>query len=315
MFNTGINHFLQSFDSQFMANLMKWISFDGNTYFLIFLLFAFFAVYSRRRGIILVNIFMWTVVATVFLKMAIDFPRPLAIDPSLASFGKPYGPDLTALQPHSFFELFSHELLKITRESEVGRMGFPSGHVSFITSIMFGSALFFKKRWYRVFASLIIVLTMLSRVYLAQHFTGDVIGGLVLGSTITLLLWYLNKSFKLSDHIEVNRTILIFLMSPLVLLLFSKYLPTWQTGGLIGINIAYLLALRVSRFRAEPESWSARVFEAVIFASIISFVAAINSHTHFNIPPLFSILIYAAINATGLLVAYALTTLLIRRNS
>jgi len=104
---------------------MKSISLAGNKYVLILIVFLFFAGYNYKKGLIVLKFFMWAAILTLFLKNSIDYPRPLAIDPGLKSFGSDTGTNHTSMQPEGFFELFSHDLLLSMRNSKTGRFGFP----------------------------------------------------------------------------------------------------------------------------------------------------------------------------------------------
>jgi membrane-associated phospholipid phosphatase len=241
MFNTSINHLLQSLDNPIVFWILNIISILGSLYCIIFILFALIGGVDFRKGFLVAYIFGWTILLTIFLKDYFDYPRPLAVDNTLKGFGvEKVANNLGPLQPSGFFELFSKELLSKTRESEIERTGFPSGHTSSQVAIWIGLALLIRKRWLWVFSISFVVLTMISRLFLAKHYLGDVSGGLVLGLSIVGVIYYLIHRLKLEASDHMNRAQAIFFALPLILLLFYKYLPAFQTGSTIGLSLAYL---------------------------------------------------------------------------
>lgn len=64
---------------------------------------------------------------------------------------------------------------------ETDGYGIPSGHVALATVAYLYLASWIRQRWMWVFATVMIILMGLSRIYLAQHFLHDVVAGLLLG--------------------------------------------------------------------------------------------------------------------------------------
>jgi membrane-associated phospholipid phosphatase len=241
MFNTEWNHYLQQFDSPVIYWFMEIISFLGRTTLLTLMVYFLIAFIDFRKGFGVAHIFLYVLVVTMLLKHSIDFPRPLAVDPSLKNYGELVGPDLTHIkQPGDFWELFSEEILIEIRKGDIGRYGWPSGHVTLITAIFLGSALIFRRRLLFFVAWALIILTMISRMYLARHYLGDVLGGLVIGTTFTWLIYYLWNSFSLSTVNRTDKKQRLFLLFPLLFLLIAGYLPSFALGSLIGFNLAFL---------------------------------------------------------------------------
>ena len=241
MFNTGINHLFQVIDNPVVYWLLNIISVLGTTYFLIFVLFSIFAGIDFRKGLLIANIFGWTILFTFFLKNYIDYPRPLAVDSTLKNYGsEQVETDLSHLQPRHFFELFPDDLLSKTRESSIGRTGFPSGHTSSQIAVWVSLALFFRKRWLWFFSVTFVLLTMISRLFLAQHFLGDILGGMALGLLVVCILFNIIKRLHLDQIEKMNRKQVIFLLMPVLLIPLHKYIPTYQAGSVFGFNIALI---------------------------------------------------------------------------
>ncbi len=245
MFNTGLNHFLQSFDSSVIYWILYVVSMLGTTYFIMFFIFSIIAGVDFRKGIVIANIFGWTILITVVLKNYIDYPRPLAIDSTLNSFGEPkVNADLSETQPSRFFELFSQDLLSKTRENSIARTGFPSGHVTAQIAVWLSLALLMRKRWLWFFSISFIALTMISRLYLAQHFLGDVLGGLLIGLIVVGILMLIIKKIHIIENTPIRFGQVFLLLSPLILIPFYKYLPVFQVGSFVGLNLAFLFLIR-----------------------------------------------------------------------
>tara|TARA_B110000503_G_C6909046_1_gene313910 strand:- start:50 stop:247 length:198 start_codon:yes stop_codon:yes gene_type:complete len=60
-------------------------------------------------------------------------------------------------------------------------------------ALWLGMFFVFRKRWILLLGSFVIALTMLSRMYLAHHFLGDILGGLAIGLAVLALLAFLVK--------------------------------------------------------------------------------------------------------------------------
>ena len=266
MFRTDLNHLLQAFDSPILYKFLLYVSFLGTTYLVLLAVLIVIGGINFRKGFLLLNILGWSVLVMLASKNYVDYPRPIAVDANIASFGEEKTQtDLTKLQPTEFFERFSPELLAKTRASDIGRYGFPSGHVIIISAIWIGLALLFNKRWLWVLSILIVLLTAISRMYLGLHYLGDVVGGLIIGLLLSLGFNILFDELRLDNGVKLTPKHLVFFLTPVMLLLFYNIVPGFQGGTLIGLNLALLVIVKVW---GEPElqaSVGKRVANVLLF--------------------------------------------------
>ena len=199
MFRTDFNHYLQSFDNEVLYWFMEAISALGTVMFLTLVIYILIAGIDFKKGLGVANIFLYTLVLTLFFKNVIDYPRPLAVDTTLENFDRSSGNNNFDLQPNNFWELFSDELLTNIRINDNARYGLPSGHTAFMVALTLGSALLFRRKWLWYLSASLVLLTMLSRMYLAQHYLGDVLGGLIVSVITTAITYAIWQRLKLSD--------------------------------------------------------------------------------------------------------------------
>jgi len=130
--------------------------------------------------------------------------------------------------------------------------GFPSGHTQGAVSF-FGSIVYLTKNIYiRIFGILLILLIPYSRLYLAVHYLGDVLGGYLFGfMTLFILLPILFVIGKKTDRL--NETILsagIIITSIMV----YKILPGNSVSKIMGVFAGFLVGTiyAETRIRFNP---------------------------------------------------------------
>lgn len=304
MFNTAINHLFQTFDYPIVYWFLYIISQITSLYFLIFIIFAVIAGVDFRKGFLVAFIFGWTMMLTVVVKNYIDYPRPLAVDSTLNSFGgEKVEKDLSGLLPKGFFELFSEELLIKTRQSDLERTGFPSGHTTSQVSLWIGLAFLFRKRWLWIFSISFVILTMISRIFLAKHYLGDVMGGLALGLLIIGIVYYAIIKLDLLTIDRLTSGQQLFFKLPLFLLPFSFFLPAFQTGSLIGFSLAFVtVAIRFGNPVLNP-SLLKRSLNVLLFFLIFLALYFLSQLTHMAKEGYFATIIFILINFVSIIVS------------
>ncbi|MFT6166818.1 MAG: membrane-associated phospholipid phosphatase [Vicingaceae bacterium] len=270
MFNTNLNHFLQQFDYYWVKLLMEFISSLGSVPFILTVVLGITFALHFKRGIVLINIVAWTAMLTFFAKQEVNYPKPIDVDVTLQSddYNK-LNEDLKDQLPSESLATFSDEVLNVTRTDAEENYGFPSGHTSIQVALWLGMFFVFRKRWILLLGCFVIALTMLSRMYLAHHFLGDILGGLAIGlAVLALLIFLVQKSRFLKSPIADFKT-LILIWLPFLAIPFANYLPVALLGGLLGINLATLfIVLQGNTLLFSPNTFK-RILTAVLMIVLI----------------------------------------------
>lgn len=249
MFNTDIILQLQQFDYPIIHWFMVLISALGTSAVVLpFIMIITFGV-DFKKGLILLNVVAWTTILTFILKDQINFPRPVDVDSRVNTvYFEKTKQDLSEVQPRDFLESFSSEVLDKTRNDEWVRHGFPSGHASVQVALWLSLYFLFRRRKVLYAGIFMVVSTFISRLYLAHHFLGDVIGGVLLGAIVASLLLLLVQKSGYLTAISHQFKSLSILWIPIFLVPFVFYTPIWVLGGLIGLNSSAALIILQRNF-------------------------------------------------------------------
>ena len=167
MFQTEINHFFQSFESEWLTSFMRIITALGYAeFFLGFIIIMLFAI-DFKKAFLLFIILMWTVSITYIFKDYFSLPRPFHVDNSLA-FLDGQLPDEASFEFNrrgavGFWQPLSEDVLNEVRKSDHIEYGFPSGHSSVAIAFWGAFALLYRKKWV---VSVCIFLMVLMAMYL-----------------------------------------------------------------------------------------------------------------------------------------------------
>ncbi len=77
-----------------------------------------------------------------------------------------------------------------------GMYGFISGHATNSFGLAVFLSLLFKNRWLTFTALLWATINSFSRIYLGVHFVSDIVGGIIVGTLIALVIYYLYAQFR-----------------------------------------------------------------------------------------------------------------------
>jgi membrane-associated phospholipid phosphatase len=276
MFQTGINHFLQNFDNTQWIYFMEGISALGSRNF--YLLFVFVLLFSMefRMGFIVLQCLLWSNFLTLWLKDLLNMPRPYHVDADLKVFENLNGTlRLKNADAVSFFSTLPEHTLTQLRNSGKLSNGFPSGHTSSAASFWITTGIIFRKKWVLIFAIGFVFLTMISRLYLAQHFLADVLAGLFIGLLPVFIAFYSVIRWKalenwLAIQFWKNKESLFLWVAPFFLLLLPDA-PVSTIGTIVGLNLGAWLACRNGFPSSSAALWKrvARFFAAVLLFTLI----------------------------------------------
>lgn len=282
MFTTSPIQALQRLSNPFLDFFMEFISFLGIAPIIMLISLILLYGISFKRGLVLINIVGWTALFTFFLKEQIDFPRPTDVDPSIVSHYDPTDADLSDIKPTAFWEIFSEELLVQTRNDTFVRYGFPSGHTSIQTAFWLSLMFLFQKRWIKALGICMIVLTAISRMYLGNHFLGDVLAGFALGSLISFFLILLTRKSHYLEKRTHDFKSLSILWIPGIMLPFASVLPIWIAASLIGVNLASILVILQRNFPVfHVINWK-RISAFLICLLLFTLALLVNELVNFN---------------------------------
>lgn len=283
MFQTQINHLLQSISIPGFHEFMEFISLLGLLPFVVGFILVIAFGFDFRKGIVMLNLLALTAIITNLLKENIDYPRPAEVDHSLQSpFNEPTAIDFKEQLPNGMFELLSDDILESTRNDQFVRYGFPSGHTSIQAALWIGLMFLIRRRWTYWIGTSMIILTMISRMYLGFHFLGDVIGGLIIGviAPMLFLRWVKDSGFYLKrTH---NFKSLSFLAFPLILLPFAPLLSETALGAIMGINLAALLQIQLNNVPINIGYGRKRIIVGLLGVVIFLFCFYLPSILGFN---------------------------------
>jgi undecaprenyl-diphosphatase len=220
------------------------ISFLGNEIVFVTILGGIFWGFSKKLGVKLFYLMIFSGIINIFLKGLFGLPRP--------------------------YQTFPNEIAEI---SSASGYSFPSGH-AMASSTFYGYVASLHKSNYLIIgiSSLIIILISTSRMYLGVHYFSDILLGIILG---LLLIYVFIKSYpslekffkKQSDFMVLTFVLLIsftlMLISALTTVTFGNELDEASNGGLTGLlaggTIGLLMERRYIRFSTENISTGAKI--------------------------------------------------------
>jgi membrane-associated phospholipid phosphatase len=254
MFQTQIIHWLQSFSSEQLTNIMIWVSRTGYGDFYALCIICILAGIDFRKGLILSHVMILMVAVTEGLKVAVALPRPSEADATvrILDTGVRNTSPFVKMGAPSFFSLPPVDVISYARSLGEYSFGFPSGHCSSATTLWGATALLFRNSFTLTLAFLIPFVMALSRMYLGRHFPADVLGGTIIGLiAVGLLALGLSKTRLVEkvfpshpadgyfDAVAFFRWAYLLLF-PLALLLIP-FLDMRLSSALLGFNIGFLL--------------------------------------------------------------------------
>lgn len=203
----SVLRFFNRIATPFLDTLANGASFFGEETIVIAIVLLVFWNISKQKGFALYVNVLTSVLTMGILKAVVRAPRPFAVLDEIA--GK-------------------------RMETATG-YSFPSGHTTTAASFYTSLALLIGKRAFSIIAAVLIVLVGTSRIYLGVHWPNDVFGGLLIGVSISLLLYH--------------RTLGLFEDR-------ARLIRLTVRSGLVGIISSLILALLLNRDLVDPVAFT-----------------------------------------------------------
>lgn len=219
----------------------------GSELFYTLMLPVLYWCYDKKNTIKIGTVFLFSAALNDMLKEIFQNPRP---DPE--------------------------NLLEGIKQLNIGYLpaspGFPSGHTQGTVSF-FGSIVYLTKNIYiRIFSLLLILLIPYSRLYLAVHYLGDVLGGYLFGfMTLFILLpilFVIGKKYHRLNEIILSAGIII------TSILVYKILPGNSVSKIMGVFSGFLVGTiyAETRIRFDPKgNFAAGIIK--VFTGLVSLLA------------------------------------------
>ena len=109
-------------------------------------------------------------------------------------------------RPRSHFWLDSHRIHFVDGVEIMVAYSFPSGHTTSAFSMFLLFSVFVKNQFLSFVFFVMALMVGYSRMYLGQHFFADVYGGAIIGTSITIIIYYLLDSvWRLSEKESLQK--------------------------------------------------------------------------------------------------------------
>jgi membrane-associated phospholipid phosphatase len=257
MFQTELILHLQSLASDGLTIFMNTITSLGDDKIAAVILLLIALGISFRRGMLLIQIFMWTMLLTDGLKVFFNLPRPTFVNSNVQELQHNFAnvSPFTSNGAETFFGSMDPKVVTAFHLQGEADFGFPSGHVSSVVAVWGGIMFLFRKRIFYWVAPALIVLVALSRMYLGRHFLGDVLGGIAVSVVVLaaaclfLKQWGFEQKLFERTNLEVTSkfyNVLLYtllLVAPLVLGVLSPDVLGRGAGYLVGANTALIVII------------------------------------------------------------------------
>ena len=231
--NLAISEFIQSFRSDFLDAFFLFITqFGDETVFLIVGAVLYWT-FDKKFAYRFIMFFLYGAVLNGSLKFLTDTPRPYVEHP---------------------------ETIQLVGEGSHGT-SLPSGHAQNSTTMALVLAEKHRQvgKWFTTFLTVMVVLVMLSRLYLGEHYLSDVIFGSAIAYSFYQLIRYVQtKSFS-STYLQYLPLLFLF---PIAILTNDKSIFL-ASASIFGFSIGYPLERRYIGFK-EKTSWPIALMKLVM---------------------------------------------------
>lgn len=176
---------MQGFSNSFTDFFFNFISFFGEPEFYILLLGFIYWVINKKAGEFLGVTLGFSISLNNILKGIFNLDRP--------------------------FITYADDIINMRGYSATGS-AFPSGHVQGSTTVFYALAAYYKKRFLWIFASVMLVLMMVSRMFLGAHYLVDTVAGGVVGIVVATGAYRLYEKVHIDEQ-RLHKLYLIVLVA------------------------------------------------------------------------------------------------------
>jgi membrane-associated phospholipid phosphatase len=228
--NLDISKLIQSFRSDFLDAFFLFITqFGDETVFLIVGAFLYWT-FDKKFAYRFIMFFLYGAVLNGTLKYLTNTPRPYLEHP---------------------------EEIQLIGEGSLGT-SLPSGHAQNSTTMGLVLSEKFREggKWLTTFLTMMVILVMLSRLYLGEHYLSDVIFGSAIAYSFYQLIRYVQTKPFASTYVQYLPLILLL---PIAILTNDKNIFL-ASASIFGFSIGYPIERRYIGFK-EKTSWYVAVIK------------------------------------------------------
>lgn len=158
------------------------------------------------------------------------------------------------------------------REDQLTSYAYPSGHTFTAVTVWGYLAMRLKKGWFWVWTIVALIMIPLSRIILAFHYPGDILGGYAMGIPLLLFMAWLSSLFvmkgweqKFSKPFLIGLSIVV----PVVLTIFDPHSDMPKLMGLLaGAALGYII--EKDKVRSIPKAhWAFQLIKALIGLAVL----------------------------------------------
>jgi membrane-associated phospholipid phosphatase len=209
---TDILKWIQSFANPWLDGLMIGLSFIGDEEFYMAILPLIYFGVQKKIGLRLSVVLGLSMFANEVLKMWFAAPRPIGVD----------------------------GVRSLYTESAPG-YAFPSGHAQGTATFWGYLAAVVRRVWFTVFAAVMVLGVMLSRLYLGVHWPIDVLAGLVVGLLFVSGFLWVDASFTRKPLPLTVKLVVGIALPVLLFLVYHQENASKLAGFLRGAWVGYVL--------------------------------------------------------------------------